>query len=489
MHANPLPYPVYSLPTLMYQAGVNVGSRLKCADELTAQGMQSVVAAAVQSTIEVDVPVFGMSTTNLWMLTVAGSVEGKDLVSKLLGSGFDRFATEIMARDEDHCIRYAAKLDTWRAERDGLRNRLSRLASQDEDIEEIKELLVEHHLNKPNPPISHCLSLDSFDAKALISSLAMKSKFVFINSPEGGSVLNSKAGPNIPWLLKSFSGEKIVFGYGSPNPRSYSVQGALTTMNVMIQPKPFSDLLEVKHDQLIGNGFLPRFLPAYPLPQRGRRFIFDGAINSDGLDAFNQRVYDVLSESFYFKNQDKKKITMSFSPQARSLWINVRNAIEAAMAPGGGLFSVPEFAGRAANNAARMAANWQYFQHGNSEISAETLSAAFEVCKWHASEFVRMFSEDAQMLEPERDAIRLEGHLRRWYVKCNCWQWEFPVLQRLSPRPIRGNKFKLIAALTILESQGKVIRINHGSGEIIQLTPFFINSPVFNNQQQLLPPN
>lgn len=488
MNANPLQCPIYSVPSLFYQAGCNVGTRLKCADEITVQCMQAVVSAAVQSSIEVDVPVFGVSTTNLWMLTVAGSVEGKDSVSKLLGSGFERFATEITARDEDHCKRYAAKLDTWRAERDGLRNRLSRLASQDEDIEDINELLIDHHLNKPIPSISHCLSLDSFDVKALISSLALKSKFVFVNSPEGGSVLNSKAGPNIPWLLKSFSGERIVFGYGSPNLKSYSVQGALTTMNVMIQPKPFSDLLEDKHHQLIGNGFLPRFLPAYPLPQRGRRFIYDEAINSDGLDAFNQRVYDVLSESAYFKNLNKKKITMSFSPQARSLWIDVRNSIEAAMAPGGGLFSVPEFAGRVANNAARMAANWQYFQHGNSEISAETLSAAFEICKWHASEFVRMFSEDAQMLEPERDAIRLEGHLRRWYLKCNCWHWEFPVLQRLSPRPIRGNKFKLIGALNILENQGKIIRINHGSGEIIQLTALFINSPIFNSQQQLLPP-
>lgn len=489
MNANPLQYPIYSLPTLMYQAGCNVGTRFKCADEITAQGMQSVVAAAVQSNIEVDVPVFGVSTTNLWMLTVAGSVEGKDLVCKLLGSGFDRFATEIMARDQDNLIRYAAEFDTWRAERDGLRNRLTRLASRDEDIEEIRALLTEHHLRKPNSPVSHCLNLDSFDAKTLINSLAMQSKFVFINSMEGVSVLNHKATPNIPWLLKSFSGEQIVFGYGSPNPKSYSVRGALTTMNVMIQPKPFSDLLEDKHEQLITNGFLPRFLPAYPLPQRGRRLIFDGTLNSDGLDAFNRRVYDVLSESSYFKNEGQKKITMSFSPQARSLWIDVRNAIEASMAPGGGLFSVPEFAGRVANNAARMAANWQYFQHGNAEISAVTLSAALEVCKWHAIEFVRMFSEDAHMLEPERDAILLEGHLRRWYNQRAVWKWEFLVLQRFSPRPLRGNKFKFIGALSILENQGKVVRVNDGSGEIIQLTTYFINPPIFNNQQPLLPPN
>jgi len=487
MYADPLPYPAFSVPSLMYQAGVNVGSRLRCSDEIIAQCMQSEVSAAVQSIIELDFPVFGVSATNLWMLTVAGSVEGKDLVSKLFGVGFDRFASEIIERDQDNSTSFAAEFETWRAERDGLRNHLSRLASRDEDIEEAKTRLTEHHLKKPTSPIKHCLKLDCFDAKTLISSLAEHSKFVFVNSTEGVSVLNRKAMPNIPWLLKTFSGESIVFGYGSPNPKSYSVQGALTTMNVMIQPKCFSELLEDKHENLIGNGFLPRFLPAYPLPQRGRRFIVDGTINSDGLDAFNNRVYDVLSESSYFKNLNKKKIRMSFSPQARALWIDVRNAIEAAMAPGGGLFSVPEFAGRVANNAARMAANWQYFEHGNAEISAATLSAAFEVCKWHASEFVRMFSEDAQLLEPERDAIRLEGHLRRWYLQSKCWQWEFPVLQRLSPRPIRGNKFKLIGALSILENQGKVVRINQGSGEIIQLTAYFINPPMFNNQQPLLP--
>ena len=486
MNANPLPYPVNSVPPLLYQAGVDVGSRLQCADEITAQGMQAVVSAAVQSSIELDVPVFGISTTNLWMLTVAGSAEGKDSVSKLLGYGFDRFSSEILARDQNNSIRYAAEFDTWRAERDGLRNRLSRLTSQDENIEENRTLLTEHHLKKPIPSISHCLRLDSFDAKTLISSLAMQSKFAFINSTEGVSVLNRKAMSNIPWLLKTFSGEQIVFGCGSSNPKSYSVNGALTTMSVMIQPKPFSDLLEDKHDQLIGSGFLPRFLPAYPLPQRGRRFIVDGSISSDGLDAFNNRVYDVLSESSYFKNMDKKKITMSFSPQARSLWIDVRNAIEASMAPGGGLFSVPEFAGRVANNTARMAANWHYFQHGTAEISASTLSAAIEVCKWHAIEFVRMFSEDAQMLEPENDAIRLEDHLRRWYLQRKYWQWDFSELQRFSPRPIRGNKFKLIAALSILESQGKVVRVKYGSKEIFQLTANFNQYPTLNNQQPLL---
>jgi hypothetical protein len=440
MDANYQPYPSFAVPPLLYQAGNNVGEKLKCADEITAQGMQAVVSAALQSRIEVDVPVYGISPTNLWMITVAGSAEGKDSVSKLLGAGLARFANEIMDRDRTESILSAAEFDTWRAVRDGLQNRLRRQVGRGEDFEEIKRLLTEHHLKKRVAPMSHCLTLDNFNSKDLVTNLAKHSKYIFVDSTEGSSIFNLKAIKNLHSVVKTYAGESMIFNFGTSNPKTYSVHGGLTTMSVMIQPKLLSDLLEDKIDLLIQSGFLPRFLPAYPLPQRGRRFIDDQELNSDGLDAFNRRVYDVLSEAPYFKSRSEKKITMVLSPQARLLWINVRNAIEASMAPGGGLFSVPEFASRLANNAARMAANWQYFQYGNAEISADTLSAALEVCKWHALEFVRMFSDEARMLEPEQDAILLETFLRRWYLGKNVYRWSYLDLSRYVLRPLRYKK-------------------------------------------------
>ncbi len=486
MYAKFLQYPVYSIPPIMFQAGSNVGAKLQCADEITAQAMQAVVSAAVQSIIEVDVPVFGRSATNLWLLTVAESTEGKDVVKKFVMAGFQRFANEIIERDRTESMRNAVALDMWSAERDGLKTRLRRQVVRGENIEEIKQLLTEHHLKKPVEMMSHCLSLDIFDAKALVISLAKQSKYMFVDSTEGSTIFNSKAIKNLPAILKTYSGESIVLSHGTPNPKTYSVNGALTTMSVMIQPKPLSDLLKDKQELLIGSGFLPRFLPAYPSPQRGRRFIVDQLLNSDGLDAFNNRVYDVLSEAPYFKDRNDKKITMIFSPQARLLWIDVRNAIEASMAPGGAMFSVPEFAGRLANNAARMAANWQFFQHGNAEISAETLSAALEVCKWHAIEFVRIFSDEAQMPVPERDAVTVEQFLSRRYQQYSTYLWPVQDLNRHVPRPIRGNKLRLMAALLILQRQGKVFITRNGSCEMVQYLTYYNTQQTSSSQQALL---
>lgn len=485
INANQQPYPAYSLSPLLFQAGNDVGAKLKCAYELIPQQMQSVVSAAVQSRIQVDVPVFGISPTSLWMLTVAESAEGKDAVRKLVDAGFNRFAHAVADRDRLESKNNAATMSVWRAERDGLQNKLRRLVGRGEDVEEIKLLLNQHYSSTPISSIPHSLLLENFDAKGLVINLATASKFVFINSTEGSSVLNRNFINNLPLLVKTFSGEPISYTFGRPNFKSYAVDGALTTMSLMVQPKSLADFLHGKKDTLISSGALPRFLPAYPLPQRGHRLINDSQTNMNGLDEFNSRVFDILSESPYFNNRSEEKITMVFSPQARTHWVNVSNEIESSMAPGGGLFAVPEFAGRLANNVARMAANWQYFQHGNAEISASTLSAAVEVCKWHANEFVRMFSEEAQLMGPELDASALEEFLRSWYQRRGVSFWTFANLSRYVCRRLRS-KIKLENALMFLVTQGKVFRTKDDSGDFINLNLYYFGQPVFNSQMPLL---
>ena len=477
MNINSKPYPVFSLPSIFYNAGCNVAETLKCPGELIVQGMQAVVSAAVQSSIQVDVPIYGLSPTNLWFKTIADSAEGKDGVDKRVTSGFKRFASEVVERDRRASVDYKLRMDKWSAMRDGLKNRMRRQIGRGEDVEEVESQLDGLHSKKPVEPMSRRMLLDNFDVKSFVNSLALHSKYVFVNATEGASFFNNSAVKNSPWLLKAYSGETIEFDYSASTMKSLSVEGALATLNITIQPRVFGKLFAKNQDILIGNGLIPRFLPAYPLSQRGFRFMSDQIINSDDLTVFNNRIYEVLCASPYFKNRTDDKIKMVFSPQARTLWVNVRNEIEASMAPGGSMFSVPEFASRLANAAARMSANWQYFQYGNAEISAEMLSGALEVCRWHAVEILRIFSEDAQLPEPEQLAVKLEEVLRRYYHQRQIWKWEVQVLQRYSPRPMRNQKLLLMDALSILQGQGKLEVVVDNSGKWVVLSTYFTCPP------------
>lgn len=462
------PYPTHAVPELLYRAGSNVGSRLKCPDELIAQEMQGLVSACVQSVIQVDVPVYGVSPTNLWILSVVESGGGKSAVKSLISKGVNRFVEEVLERYRQDSSSYQTTYEIWRAELDGIRKKLKRHVGED-GFDEVKARAAEHHAKKPPMPSPHCFSVEEFDGKALIQILATQSKYLYVDTAEASSFLNHKRLKDAHRLIRLYSGEAMSNSWTSSSLKSYNVSGALGTLNFMVQPKPFADLLADSLDLLMGNGFLARFLPAYPLSQRGRRFIdCDAVFDSRGIDAFNDRAYEILCQAPYYRDRSEGKILMGLSPSAKRLWVDARNEVEAAMAPGNGLFAVPEFASRLANNLIRMAANWQYFQHGNAEINSDMMSRALEVCRWHAAEFVRMFAEDAQMPEPEQDAMMLETCLWKWNRERSEYQWSFSYLRPRVPRPLRKTA-RLTTALSVLVAQGRVFEFRNQADVVFRL--------------------
>lgn len=472
------PYPTHAVPLLLHLAGCCVGSKLKCPDELTVQEMQSLVSTAVQSVIEVEVPTYGRSPTNLWLLTVAESGEGKSAVNGMLSAGLRRFSEEIAERYDAEMLSHQADVESWKAQRDTIRSKIRRMANQGEPTDTLTRIAAEHFKKKPRAPLQHCLRIEEFDRKSLAVTLAAQSKYILIDSHEGALILNRKLVRAAHWLTTLFSGEPFSIRWTDSRLRSFSVTGALATFNLMVQPKPFADLLSQEKDSLVGCGFLPRFLPAYPFSQRGNRLIIDGVkYDESGVEAFSDRIVDILREAPYFKKRVEYKVVMVLSPYARRAWVDTRNAIEAAMAPGARFFAIPEFASRLANNAIRMAANWQFFQYGNAEISAQTLAGATEVCLWHAREFTRMFSDEAQLPEPEKDAILLENWLGKWYWKRSMYWWPLLQLRQYVTRPLR-NTVRLRTALQVLVAQGKVVFSKNELGEIIQLNcNYFNNAP------------
>lgn len=479
------PYPTHAMPELLYKAGSNIGFRLKCPDELIAQEMQGVVSACVQSIIEVDVPIYGRSPTPIWLLTVAESGEGKSQVKKIISAGVAKFMDEISGRHCQDSSSFRLEYDVWRAELDGIRKKLQSQVGLD-GFEDVRNLAAQHYERKPVAPSPHCFSVEEFDGKSLIQILSAQSKYIYVDTAEASSFLNKKKLREAHRLIRLYSGETISNTWTASSLKSYKVSGALATLNFMIQPKPFADLLDGSLDLLIGNGFLARFLPAYPLSQRGRRFIDrDEVFESAGIDAFNARAYEILSQAPYYRDRSESKILMGLSPSSKRLWVDARNEIEAAMAPGKQLFAVPEFASRLANNVIRMAANWQYFQHGNAEIGVDMMSKAMEVCRWHAAEFVRMFSEEAQSPEPEQDANVVEACLWNWYRKRFEYSWPFEHIRPRVPRPIRGDTARLRLALDILVSQRRLFQYQNQAGIYYQLNLNYV--PIQAPQPPLIP--
>ena len=102
---------------------------------------------------------------------------------------------------------------------------------------------------------------------------------------------------------------------------------------------------------------------------------------------------------------------LKLSPDAKSAWVDFHNEIESQLKVGGELYDVRDVASKVADNAARLAALLQVFEHGMSGlVCVECLVAASRIAAWHLYEARRFFAELA--LPPElANAARLDTWL------------------------------------------------------------------------------
>ena len=98
--------------------------------------------------------------------------------------------------------------------------------------------------------------------------------------------------------------------------------------------------------------------------------------------------------------------TLFFSEPAKSTWIKHFNEIESALAALGEFASITDFASKAAENAARLAALFHLFEGKTGDINCEDIERAIQIIRWHLSETKRVL-KTTHASEEFQDAIKL----------------------------------------------------------------------------------
>jgi len=76
--------------------------------------------------------------------------------------------------------------------------------------------------------------------------------------------------------------------------------------------------------------------------------------------------------------------TLKLSPDAKRLWVEFHDSIERELSPSGEMATARDFAAKAADNAARLAAIFHILANGpTGEIGVDSMSAAARVVSWH----------------------------------------------------------------------------------------------------------
>jgi Protein of unknown function (DUF3987) len=178
------------------------------------------------------------------------------------------------------------------------------------------------------------------------------------------------------------------------------LNGRRLTGHIMLQPAAaiafLSDLM------LRDQGLLSRCLVAAPMSIAGQRLYRAEAVDETAIHSFGETLLRLLEMRWPLKEGSRNELAppvLEISPNAEVVWRDFYDHVESQSGRGGSLGVIADFAGKAAEHAARIAGVLTIIQNPASrEILAPEVDNAVALVDWYISEALRLAS--ASMTDP-----------------------------------------------------------------------------------------
>lgn len=241
-------------------------------------------------------------------------------------------------------------------------------------------------------------------------------------------------------------------------------------LSVHLMGQPVAVAQALADPLLRGQGFLPRFLFAAPASLAGSRLLTLESLNSKSYkDVRLQRYWARCREMMETPEQlnDQGEVVppvLELDEGAQRAWLNFYNETEAGQGPLGRYAGLQPFAGRAGEQARRVATVLACFE-GIDHIDGDCMRRACELVRYSLSEWLRY--TDAEAINPDlQNAARAMDWLRdprraaSWQAfNVNAWSKSGPPALRPAKK-----RDKVLAVLVehghLLTCDGKQFRIN-----------------------------
>jgi hypothetical protein len=175
----------------------------------------------------------------------------------------------------------------------------------------------------------------------------------------------------------------------------------------------------------------------------GNRFYKDPPASLDFLADYEKRIKACLNQSQQLTRAGCHKLpTLSFDQDAKQKWVVFFNSVETGLKPQGQWAEINDFASKAAENAARLAALFHLFDGCSGEISLEHTEQAIELIHWHLQEARRLLAPPPISTQHE-DAQKLI----KWILLKGLQETTPRSIQQSSPLRIKEQRNNAIAIL------------------------------------------
>lgn len=423
----PEPYPIDALPKTIRAAVEEVAGFVKAPLPMVASSALAALSLATQSHIDVKRAERLHGPTGLFLLTIADSGERKSTCDGFFTSTIRQYQEEQAEAMKPAIKQHQADIAAWEAERDGVLAAIKQAGKSGKPTDKLRDDLAELQRDKPQPPRVPRLLLGDETPENLAWGLAKHWPSAGVVSAEAGTVFGAH-GMSGDSVMRNLALLNVLWDGGTHSvgrrtSESFTVKGARLTVALQIQEMTLRSFFDRSGGLARGTGFLARFLVAWPESTQGFRPFTEAPPNWPHLAAFHQRIAVILANPAPIDEEGAlSPALLSLAPEAKAAWVEYHDAIEAELRTGGELYDVRDVASKSADNAARLAALFQMFEHGmGGAVGLDSFESAGLIAAWHLHEARRFFGEFALPAELA-DAARLDTwlieHCRRERVLC-----------------------------------------------------------------------
>jgi putative DNA primase/helicase len=472
----PEPYPLDALPETIRAAVEEVRAFTKAPIPLVASSALAALSLAAQAHADVKRAEKLQGPAGLFLLTVADSGERKSTCDGFFMQAIRDYESEQAEAAKPLIRDHKAAMEAWEAKRGGIKEKIRQLAKAGKPTREQEVALCDLEHDKPVPSRVPRLIYGDATPEALKWNLAK-------GWPSGG-VVSSEAGlvfgahgmgkdsvmRNLATLNQLWDGVEIATERRTTE--SFTVRGARLTIALQVQEATLRNFFDRSGGLARGTGFLARFLLAWPDSTQGYRPFSDPPDSWPALTRFNQRTAAVLELAVPIDEDGAlSPPVLPLAAHTKAAWIAFHDAIERELRTGCELYDVRDVASKTADNAVRIAALFQLFEHGSGgAIGLAAFEGASRIAAWHLQEARRFYGE-LVLPEEQADAARLDGWLLDYCqrVKTNIVPRR-EVQRNVTPGHLR-QKTALDFALSELVEAGRVQLIQDGRRKEIHINP------------------
>jgi putative DNA primase/helicase len=411
----PESYPTEALPETVRLAVEEVAGFVKAPLPLVASSALSALSLALQAHADIKRAEKLTGPIGLFLLTIADSGERKTTCDGFFTKAVRDYEKQQADAFKQPMKDYKAAIGAWDAECGGIKEKIRQLAKNGQPTDSMKTALRDAEREKPEPPRIPRLFYADATPEALAYGLAQQWPSGGVVSAEAGIVFGShgmgkdSVMRNLGLLNQLWDGATLTIDRRSTE--SFTVQGARLTMGLQVQEPTLREFFNRSGALARGTGFLARFLVAWPESTQGSRFFTEAPDNGPHVAEFDRRIAAILNHAVPIDDDGVlEPLLLNLSPEAKAAWVEFHNTVETKLSSGGELYDVRDVASKAADNAARLAALFQIFEHGIGTVELESFESASLIVAWHLNESRRFFGELALPVELA-NAVRLDTWL------------------------------------------------------------------------------